>query len=124
MKVSWRGHPVANEKDAQDLEAVAAHRASLGSQDLDGGSHIYNQYRKQTHEKAAAHHMCAAQELDHSGQKEAADRHRIMFKMHLGAAGHNPRHGIPDAVKAHVIATPRRKLSFYESHPGDALLGD
>lgn len=122
MKSVWKGKPIAAEADAHGLEARLAHGITLGQNEAQLVASIHTNYKKDIHERAAAHHAKAAQVLDHAGRKEPADRHRGLFQMHLAEAGYDPKHGVPPAVRVHLVGSADR-LSSFVPHVADQLLG-
>lgn len=122
-KAMWRGRPIASEAHAPRLDASLAHGVTMNIPEGVAEERLYGEYRRDLHERAAAHHAKAAQLLDHRGQQKEADRHRVMYKMHLAEAGHNPRHGVPPGVRMHLVGQPARELSHFEPHEADPLLG-
>ncbi len=119
---SWKGHVIAGPDDQQRLEQDHGHRMTLGMSDDMARLGAYSDYKTQTHNEAAAHHLRSAQATANAGQREAADRHRVLYKLHVRAAGHKEGTGVPPAVQAHLHTSTPTGSDYFTAHRADGLL--
>lgn len=119
----WHGHRVAAPEDIQRLDADYGHRVSMGMPSDLAISGAHADYRHALHNEAAAHHLKAAQRSAEGGNREVADRHRWLYKLHLRAAGHRMTSpAVPAEVQAHLNTVVDPGHRFFTPHRGDPLV--
>lgn len=120
----WQGYRIAVPEDTGRLDADYGHRVSLGLPGDLAARSAYSDYRRALHNEAAAHHLKASQRAAEGGNREVAERHRVLYRSHLNAAGHGrSRAGVPSEVQAHLNAVVDPGHRFFTAHRSDQLLG-
>ncbi len=121
--MNWNGHTIASPEDAGRLDQDHGHRVSLGMEPDMAARGAYADYKHDSHNQAAAYHLKSAQAMQEGGNRDGADRHRLLYKLHIKAAGHRgAATQVPPAVQAHLHSVGTRRPDFFEPHRADGLL--
>lgn len=120
---TWAGRPVADKKDAQELDlAAAAHEFGEQSVPRDQAERLaYAAYVRQKHVEAAAHHWRGLQQAQAVGDSEVAATHKLMYDVHVRELGENPAGAVPAEVKRLAGDLDQGQRPRFKAHPADAL---
>lgn len=119
----WKNRPILDEEHAADLEQRAALHEFEGKLPTEMAEQkAHDDYRKDHHEKAAASHFSGMKAAKASGDNEEAQKHHMMYKMHLKQLGHDSNGPIPEQVSRHIEASKREPYYTFKPHKADALL--
>jgi hypothetical protein len=118
---SWKGKTIAKPEDAQDLESHAAlleFKHKMGREDAEHSAH--HEYAKKKHLEGAAHHLTGLKAAQATGSHSEAQKHSLIYKLHLEALSMDPMGPVPDEVKA--LVKDSDKFYKFKPHKNDALL--
>lgn len=121
----WNGKDIASPGDRDELERRASvHQFAHGMEREAADNTAYQDYKKDQHGIAAAHHLKMSQALVSAGNREDAEKHRNLYEMHVQALGHKKSAVPPAEVRAHMDAnTPHERVHGFKQHGADKLLG-
>ena len=117
----WQGHPIINQSDSHDLEQRAAiHEFQHGKPREEAERAAHEEYRLNSHLKAAAHHLVGMKMSHAAGNSEVAQQHYKMYESHMKRAGRDPNGPVPPEVEMHK---PGAYKSFgFTNHGADSYL--
>jgi hypothetical protein len=118
----WRNRPLADNDHAIDLDKQVTEHTSKGFDQDVAEEAVYQKYRKQQHLQAAAFHIGAASRMARAGQKQDADKHHALYRLHLSAGGLRNGLKVPDEVMAMVPTTQSASHQFFQNHGADRLV--
>ena len=121
----WNGKIIAAPGDHEELERRAAKHQFHDNMDREAAdTKAYVDYKREQHEKAAAHHLKMSQALVSAGNREDAEKHRQHYDMHVQALGHKKSAVPPAEVRQHMDTNrAHERVHGFKNHPADGLLG-
>jgi hypothetical protein len=124
MNHKWNGRTIAHPDHAKELEAASAEH-EFGASKMpraQAEEHAYAQYKHKNHQSGAAHHLRNLRVAVASGDREEAERHSTLYKLHMQAMGHNANQNAPPEVEDAARKPMTEKMHASRSHKSDALL--
>ena len=119
----WGGHPLLNAKDAEQLElAAAVHEFHHGKDRVSAEKAALDEYRRDSHAKAAAHHLMGMRAGQATGSQEDAKKHYDMYALHLKALGHEASGPVPPEVKRLTEGENVDRAYSFKGHGADQFL--
>jgi len=119
--VQWKGRPVADAAAVPDLDVSAAvHQFGGGVTRDEAEERAYGEYRKRQATEAAAHHLRLYRAATSAGDREVANRHKLMYDVHVRTLGENPAGQPPQQVKA-LVGDGAEPATRFKPHPADSL---
>lgn len=119
----WGGHPLLQAKDAEQLElAAAVHEFHHGKDRVTAEKAALDEYRRENHAKAAAHHLMGMRAAQASGSTDDAKKHYDMYGLHIKALGHEQHEGVPAEVKRHTEGENVDRAYNFKGHGADQFL--
>lgn len=120
-QVQWNGRPVADAAEVPDLDVAAAiHQFGGGVTRQEAEERAYGDYRKRQAAEAAAHHLRLYRAALGAGDRDVANRHKLMYDVHVRALGENPAGEPPQQVKA-LVGDGVEAATKFKPHPADGL---
>lgn len=121
----WNGKILASDGDADELERRAAKFQFHDIMDREtADTRAYADYKKDQHARAAAAHLQMSQAAVSSGDREAAEKHRQHFEMHVAALGHKKSAVPPAEVRQHMDSNrAHERVHGFKNQGADKLLG-
>jgi hypothetical protein len=119
----WMGHPVRDEKHAQDLHLKAAlYQFHDGMPRDKAEERVKHEDRVERHQKAAAHHLEGIKAAHTIGNLEDAQRHHDMYSLHMKALGYDPAEAVPHEVARHRDGDDWKHPYGFKGHADDQFL--
>lgn len=119
--VQWKGRPVADAAAVPDLDVSAAiHQFGGGVTRGEAEERAYGEYRKRQATEAAAHHLRLYRAATSAGDREVANRHKLIYDVHVRTLGENPAGQPPQQVKA-LVGDGAEPATRFKPHPADSL---
>lgn len=117
----WMNHPILDASHSHDLDQRAAiHEFQNGKTREDAERLAHEEYRMESHLKAAAHHLVGMKMAHAAGSNETAQQHYKMYESHMKRAGKDPNGPVPPEVEHHK---PSAFKSFgFLNHGADSYL--
>lgn len=116
-------HPILDASHARDLEQAAAinefHRKQPRAQ---AEQAAHDDYRKEQHTKAAAHHFQGMRAAHGAGDMEEAKLHGNLYAQHMNAMGLDPYGPVPEHIRLQAADPQHTKVYRFANHRADALL--
>jgi hypothetical protein len=119
----WGGHPLLSDKHVHDLElAAAVNEFHHGHNRAKAEQMALDEYRREHHARAAAHHLQGMRASQASGNHDDAKRHFDMYGLHLKALGHESHEAVPPEVKRYSEGDQAERAYRFKSHGADQFL--
>lgn len=98
----WNGKPILHPDHAHDLEFRSAilefgHKLPRATAE----EYAHQEYKKNHHIQAAAHHLRGMKAAQGSGDSEEAHKHGLMYSEHMKSAGLDPMGPVPKEIQEH-----------------------
>lgn len=120
---NWQGKRIVHDSHAADLEHRAAlHEFEGGHPRQEAERLAYDEYRREHHRQAAAHHLRGMRAAQGSGDMDESRKHGIAYGLHLKALGLDPMDEVPADIRALIDGEDRQPQYKFKTHKGDALL--
>lgn len=120
----WMGRRIVSKEHVGDLEhSAATHEFQHGHPRHEAERRAYEDYRRQHHLAAAAHHLQGSRSAQGSGDMDEARKHGLAYRLHLQALDMDPFDGVPEEIRALADGEAKPRHHF-TAHKGDALLLD
>ncbi len=123
MDKKWMGRQIADPKDHDDLERMAARKQfheGLPRKEADEAA--YKDYRKRVHAQAAAHHLSRMKDAVSCGEKEVADKHKAMYEAHAAKLGLKPSESASPEIQQHMPTKGFKEVKSFSNHGADNLI--
>lgn len=119
---SWMGHPLLAPEHEHDLHLAAAlHEFEGGMPRHDAEKRALEDYRREHHARAAAHHYAGMKAGHATGNMEDAKKHHALYSLHVKALGEDPMGPVPEVVrKYHGGSGTDKQPHVYRFHGHDA----
>jgi hypothetical protein len=125
MKTWYGNRPVLKDSHIDDLETAAAiNEFEHGMPRSKAEAAAYDEYIKDHHRKACAHHLRGMRASQASGDIDASRLHGDAYHHHMAALGYDDTEEVPEDIKALVEDEGRPKHYKFKGHPADQLLLD
>jgi hypothetical protein len=119
----WAGHPLLTPKDSEPLELAAAVNEFHHGMDRESAEkHALDEYRREHHARAAAHHLMGMRAAQASGSHDDAKKHYDMYGLHLKALGHETHEAVPGEVKRYTEGENVDRAYHFKGHGADQFL--
>lgn len=118
----WQGRPIISKAHIPDLESRAAvleFEEGLSRDMAEDQAH--EEYAREHHKAAAAHHLKGLQDARDSGDLDEARKHGEAYARHINALGYDDFDPVPDEIRELAQKETKKKHNFKEHH-GDSLL--
>lgn len=123
MDKKWMGRAIADPKDHDELERIAARKQfHFGLPREQADEEAYKTYRRRAHCQAAAHHLSRMKDAISSGEKEVADKHRAMYEAHVAKLGLKSGDTPPAEVTQHMPTKGFNEVKSFSNHGADKLI--
>jgi hypothetical protein len=124
---SWMGHPLIDQAHEHDLHLAAAlHEFQGGMPRNDAEKRALEDYRREHHARAAAHHFAGMKAGHATGNMDDAKKHHALYSLHVKALGEDPMGPVPEVVrKYHGSAgtdKKQRPVYSFRGHDADEFL--
>lgn len=118
----WLGHPLLAPEHEHELHLAAAlHEFQGGMPRHEAEARALEDYRREHHARAAAHHYAGMRAGHATGNMEDAKRHHALYSLHVRALGEDPMGPVPESVrKYHSGAGTDKQPHAYRFHGHDA----
>jgi hypothetical protein len=121
----WYGRPIASESHVDGLETAAALKEfGEGLPRSEAEAQAHDEYLKDIHSKAAAHHLRGMRAAQAAGDLDEAGLHGEAYANHLEALGHDPMEAVPESVQKLVDSESKPTSHRFKTHAADCLLSD
>ena len=119
---SWLGHPLLAPEHEHDLHLAAAlNEFERGMPRHEAEHAALEDYRREHHARAAAHHYAGMKAGHSTGNMEDAKKHHALYALHVKALGEDPMGPVPEVVrKYHQGAGTEKQPHAYRFHGHDA----
>lgn len=115
--LSWLGRLILAPEHGAELEqASAVNEYGLKMPRKEAESAAYADYEKRQRAEAAAHHLAGMKAAHAAGDLEAAQKHGLLYSMHVKALGEEPAGPAPSSVAALLQGA---KVYRFRPHKGD-----
>jgi len=119
----WAGHPLLDPKHAKDLElASAVNEFHHGQPRQQAEQQALNDYRREHHSRAAAHHLNGMKAAEAVGSQDDAAQHFALYRLHVRALGHEPHGEVPAEVKRYQEGEDAELPYRFKGHGADKFL--
>lgn len=111
-------YDIVDPEHVQDLETRAAIHEFGNKKPRDEAEQTaHKEYIKERRTEAAAHHLAGQKAAMAAGDRDSAEKHGILYSLHVKALDHNPIDAVPAEVanKAKDVG----KLYRFKPHKGD-----
>jgi hypothetical protein len=124
---SWLGHPLLSHGDAHDLHLAAAlYEFQRGKPRQEAEKMALDDYRREHHARAAAHHFAGLKAGQATGNTDDAKRHYALYALHVKSLGEDPVGPVPDVIRkygAEVGKSAQQKHVYrFRGHGADQFL--
>lgn len=124
---SWMGHPLLDPEHEHELHLAAAlHEFQGGLPRNDAEKRALEDYRREHHARAAAHHFAGMKAGHATGNMDDAKKHHALYSLHVKALGEDPMGPVPEVVrKFHGSAgtdKKQRPVYSFRGHDADEFL--
>lgn len=118
----WLGHPTLDKAHEHELHLAAAlHEFQGGMPRHEAEARALEDYRREWHARAGAHHFAGMKASHAVGNMEDAKRHHALYALHVRALGEDPMGPVPESVrKYHSGAGTDKQPHAYRFHGHDA----
>ncbi len=123
MDKKWMGREIADPKDHDELERIAARKQfheGLPREQAD--EEAYKSYRHKSHCQAAAHHLARMKDAISCGEKEIADKHKAMYEAHAAKLGLKPNDTPSAEIAQHLPTKGFTEVKSFSNHGSDKLI--
>lgn len=122
-QAQWLGRNILDEKHSPDLEyAAAIHEFGNAKPRKDAEEAAYNDYKREHHTQAAAHHLRGMRAAEGSHDFDEARKHSIAYSLHMNELGHDPMDAVPNDIKELAEGEKLKGQYRFKSHKGDLFL--
>lgn len=119
-KKEWMGKPILSPKHADDLELKSAvQQFALKQPKAQAEQNAYKEYISEHSRKAASHHLSGIQAALGQGDKASAQKHGVLYNMHMRQLGHDPISPPPEDI---MLGAQKPKSYKFSGHPADLFL--
>lgn len=120
---TWQGRRVVSDAHKASLEhAAAIHEFEGGKPRKEAEAHAYDEYKREHHAQAAAHHLLGMRAAQATGDMDESGKHGMAYDLHLRSLGHDPLDEVPPEIKK-LVDDPERKGHYkFKTHRSDAML--
>lgn len=116
----WLGRPVASHDHVAQLERAAAiNEFGKRLPKTEAESKAYDDYIKDQRTDAAAFHLLGLKAAQGAGDRDAAEKHALMYSLHCKALGFEPTGNAPHASVIARTENHPDKLYKFRAHRGD-----
>lgn len=124
---SWMGHPLLDKEHEHELHLSAALNEFQGGMPRgDAEKRALEDYRREHHARAAAHHYAGMKAGHATGNMDDAKKHHALYSLHVKALGEDPMGPVPESVrKFHGGAgtdKKQRPVYSFRGHDADQFL--
>lgn len=121
----WMGRSIVHDSHSHDLErraAIEEFQNKLPKEAAEEKAH--QQYRREHHVEAAAHHLQGAKAAQGAGDMEEAKKHGAMYHLHMEKLGLDPVAEPPPEIRKQLESPDRKPAYKFKAHKGDMFLLD
>lgn len=123
--LEWMGRPIAEKDHVHGLDREAAvHEFGNKIPRHEAEEKAYEDYKKEQHGRAAAHHLQGMKAAHASGNMDEARKHGLLYDQHVKHLGHDSSIGpVPDSVSRYAAEEDKGPYKF-KAHHGDRFVLD
>lgn len=123
MNKKWQNRQIFKDTHMDDLERRAALKEfEDGMPRSQAETAAYEEYLREHHSAAAAHHLRGLRAAQAAGDLDEARIHGEAYHQHMTKLGHDSMDQVPDYIKALTEDEGKPRHYKFKAHPADALL--
>jgi hypothetical protein len=120
------GHPTLEKEHEHELHlASALHEFQGGMPREQAEKRALEDYRREHHARAGAHHFSGMKASHAVGDMETAQKHHALYSLHVKALGEDPMGPVPESVRKYQGAgqdKKQRPVYSFKGHDADEFL--